>query len=76
MTFYSDGSYHFYYSAYEVEDLGTYVYTNGVLTLTDVNGKKLSASGDPLLLHYVYSQSDGLTGDYTIPAGPLRSVAP
>ena len=68
MTFNSDGTYRFWFGSYSIEDLGTYTYENGVLTLTDVNGKKSSGEGDPIKLHYTYSGSDQLTGDYTIPA--------
>ena len=45
--------------------------SGGVLTLTDKNGKTYSGEGDPIKLHYVYSGSDQLTGDYTIPASAL-----
>ena len=41
-------------------------FTNGVLTLTDVNGAQSTAEGETLHLHYAYSVSDQLTGDYTI----------
>ena len=68
MTFNSDGTYRFWFGSYSIEDLGTYTYENGVLTLTDVNGKESSGEGDPIKLHYTYSGSDQLTGDYTIPA--------
>ena len=68
MTFSPDGSYRFFFEAYGIEDLGTYTYEDGVLTLTDANGAQTTAEGDPMKLHYVYSQSDQLTGDYTIPA--------
>ena len=32
------------------------------------NGKTSVGEGDPIKLHYTYSGSDQLTGDYTIPA--------
>ena len=68
MTFNPDGTYRFWFAAYSIEDLGTWTYENGVLTLTDKNGKQSSGEGDPIRLHYAYSDSDQLTGDYTIPA--------
>ena len=71
MTFSADGTYRFWFEAYSIEDLGTYTYENGVLTLTDKNGKTSVGEGDPIKLHYAYSDSDQLTGDYTIPAEAL-----
>ena len=68
MTFNPDGTYRFWFAAYSIEDLGAWTYENGVLTLTDKNGKASSGEGDPIKLHYAYSGSDQLTGDYTIPA--------
>ncbi len=75
MTFYPDGTYRFWFEAYSIEDLGRYTYENGVLTLTDANGKQSTAEGDPLKLHYAYSMSDQLTGDYTIPADTFDFAA-
>ncbi len=68
MTFNSDGTYSFWFAAYSIEDLGTWTYADGILTLTDKNGKQSVGEGDPIKLHYAYSDSDQLTGDYTIPA--------
>ena len=75
MTFYPDGTYRFWFEAYSIEDLGSYTYEDGVLTLTDANGKQSTAEGDPLKLHYAYSMSDQLTGDYTIPADTFSAAA-
>ncbi|MBQ6526892.1 MAG: hypothetical protein IJI38_00055, partial [Clostridia bacterium] len=75
MTFNPDGSYRFFFSSYNIEDLGTYTYENGVLTLTDKNGKTSVGEGDPIKLHYTYSDSDQLTGDYTIPASTFTAPA-
>ena len=75
MTFNPDGSYRFWFSAYSIEDLGTYTFENGVLTLTDKNGKQSVGEGDPIKLHYTYSDSDQLTGDYTIPASTFTAPA-
>ena len=71
ITFFSDGTYQFEFAAYGVEDLGTYTYENGVLTLTNANGAEAAAEGDPMHLHYVTAVSDQLTGDYTIEANTL-----
>ena len=68
ITLSSDGTYRFWFSLYEIEDLGTWQIADGILTLTDVNGTEYTAEGNPYKLHYVYSQSDQLTGDYTISA--------
>ena len=72
MTFNPDGTYRFFFAAYNVEDLGSYTYENGVLTLTDAKGNAHTAEGDPLKLHYVCTLSDQLVGDYTIPAELLK----
>ena len=68
MTFNADGTYLFAFAEYNIEDRGFYTYENGVLTLTDANGKEYTAEGDPLSLHYAYSAYDMLTGNFTIPA--------
>ncbi|MBR3271428.1 MAG: hypothetical protein IKI59_05840 [Clostridia bacterium] len=69
ITFRPDGTYRFWFAAYSVEDLGTFTFENGVLTLTDVNGVQYTGEGDPIHLHYGYSGApDQLTGEYTIPA--------
>ena len=68
MVFSNDGVYHFLFESYNIDDEGTWFYKDGVLTLTDVNGKEYTAEGDPLKIAYAYSQSDQLTGDFTIPA--------
>ena len=69
ISFLSDGSYRFFFEAYQIEDLGLWQIADGVLSLTDANGKVIQAEGTPYKLHYVYSQSEQLTGDYTIPTG-------
>jgi hypothetical protein len=70
---YPDGIYRFWFTGYSTEDLGTYTYEDGILTLTDVNGKESFGEGeDPIKLHYAYSASDQLTGDYTIPASTFE----
>ncbi|MBP5168796.1 MAG: hypothetical protein ILP14_06295, partial [Oscillospiraceae bacterium] len=74
ITFNPDGTYRFWFGAYSVEDLGTYTYENGVLTLTNSNGAEATAEGDPLKLHYVTAVSDMLAGDYTIPASSFNST--
>lgn len=71
ITFNPDGTYRFWFEAYSIEDLGTWTYEGGVLTLTDKNGAQSVGEGDPIKLHYTYSESDQLTGEYTIPASTL-----
>ena len=68
LSFYADGTYRFFFEAYGIEDLGTYAFEGGVLTLTDANGAEMKAEGEPLALHYVYSQNEGLTGEFSVPA--------
>ena len=48
MTFNPDGSYRFWFAPYSIEDLGTWAYENGVLTLTDKNDKQSVGEGDPI----------------------------
>ena len=68
IVFNPDGTYSFLFESYNIEDKGTYTYENGILTLTyEGSDKQLTGEGDPIKLHYVYSGSDMLTGDYTIP---------
>jgi len=69
MTFNSDGTYRFWFASYSIEDLGTWQRADGILSLTDANGVEYAVEGAPYKLHYAYSASDQLTGDYTIPAG-------
>ncbi len=76
MVFSSDGTYCFLFESYNIQDAGTYTYTDGVLTLTDANNKQTTADGDPMHLQYAYSQSDQLTGAFTIPAADLAFEAP
>ncbi len=71
LTFYSDGTYRFFFELHSIEDKGTYTYEDGVLTVTNVNGLEMTAEGDPLKLHYVTAVSDQLTGDFTISAADL-----
>ena len=68
IVFNPDGTYSFLFESYNIEDKGTYTYESGILTLTyEGSDKQLTGEGDPIKLHYVYSGSDQLTGDYTIP---------
>ncbi len=69
LTFYTDGTYRFFFEAYSVEDKGTYTYDGTTLTLVNANGVEATATGSPLKLHYVTAVSDQLTGDYTIQLG-------
>ena len=69
ISFCSDGTYRFWFEAYSIEDLGTWQIADGILSVTDANGVETQAEGTPYKLHYTYSKSDQLTGDYTIPVG-------
>lgn len=71
-TFRADGTYRFAFESYNVEDLGTYNYEGGILTITNSNGAEVTTTGDPLKFHYVSAVSDQLTGDFTIPAADLQ----
>ena len=64
----ADGTYIFYFESFDISDCGTYAYEDGVLTVTDKNGSVTvsEADGENIKLHYVYSDSDQLTGDYTV----------
>lgn len=73
-TFHPDGTYRFYFESYDVEDLGTYTFEDGVLTITNANEAEVTAEGDPLKFHYVTSVSDQLAGDYTVDATALEAV--
>ena len=70
-TFNADGTYRFFFEDYDVEDLGTWTYENGVLTITDANGAATTAEGDPLSFVYAYSMSDQLTGSFSVSASDL-----
>ncbi|MCI8712925.1 MAG: copper resistance protein NlpE [Ruminococcus sp.] len=72
ITFRADGTYRFVFDTYNVEDLGTYSYEGGTLTLTNSKDAVATAEGDPLKLHYVTAVSEQLTGDFTIPAADLQ----
>ncbi len=69
ITFNGDGTYRFFFEAYNVEDPGTYTMENGVLTVTNANG--LAMTPENGVLHYISSMSDMLTGDFAIGADLL-----
>ena len=69
ITLRGDGTYRFWFAPYEIEDLGTWQIADGVMTLVDANGKETNVEAAPYKLHYVYSQSDQLTGDFTLSVG-------
>ncbi len=77
-TLYDDGSYRFYFESYQIEDLGTYTYdaATSTLTITDANGTETvsTTDGDNVVFQYVYSQSEELTGDFTVAAEDLAAV--
>lgn len=75
-TFYDNGNYTFYFAAYDITDEGRYTYADGVLTITDKNGAETvgTVDGDVMMFHYEYSDSDQLTGDYTITVPDLEEA--
>ena len=75
LTFFSDGTFRFWFESYSIEEFGTYTYAEGKLTAFNPNGDAFEAEGDPLKLHYVTAKSDMLTGDYTIPADTFNWAA-
>ena len=74
ITFYADGTYRFYFAAYDMEDLGTYTYDGTTLTVTNANGDAVTATGDPLKFHYVSAINEQLGGDYTVAAADLAAI--
>lgn len=74
--FFDNGTYAFRFESYDITDEGTFTYENGTLTLTDKNGKETTSTveGDNVKFHYEYSDSDMLTGDYTIPTADLDAA--
>lgn len=77
-TLTDNGTYEFVFPDYGISDIGSYVYDaeSSTLTLTDANGKETvsSVDGDNVVFHYEYSQSDQLTGDYTVAAAELEAA--
>lgn len=73
---YADGTYAFIFESYDITDKGTYTYADGVLTITDKNGvvTASTADGDNVKFSYAYSDSDQLTGAYTVAAGDLDAA--
>jgi hypothetical protein len=75
-TLNSDGTYAFYFSAYDITDTGSYSFDGETLTITDKNGVVTTSSqdGDNVVFHYAYSDSDQLTGDYTVALADLTAA--
>lgn len=73
---YADGTYAFIFESYDITDMGTYTYADGVLTITDKNGAVTTstADGDHVKFSYAYSDSDQLTGAYTVTAADLDAA--
>ena len=73
-----NGVYEFRFDSYDIIDQGTYVYdpATTTFTITDANGVETvsSVDGDNVVFHYLYSQSDQLTGDYTVAISELAKV--
>ena len=64
ISFNPDGTYLFEFPAYSVQDAGTYVWADGVLTVVNANGLEMTMEDGKL--HYISSMSDQLVGDFTI----------
>lgn len=77
-TLFDNGTYKFYFGTYDVEDAGSYAYDKDAqkLTITDANGKVTegTADGDSIKFHYEYSESNQLTGDFTVEAAELAKT--
>lgn len=75
-TFYNNGTYAFYFASYDITDIGTYTYADEVLTIIDKNGTETVGIVDEetVKFHYEYSDSDQLTGDYTITVSDLEEA--
>lgn len=73
---YADGAYAFIFESYDITDMGTFTYADGVLTITDKNGAVTTsaADGNNVKFSYAYSDSDQLTGDYTVAAADLDAA--
>lgn len=73
---YADGAYAFIFESYDITDMGTYTYADGVLTITDKNGVVTisTADGDNVKFNYAYSDSDQLTGAYTVATADLDAA--
>ncbi|MBR1683946.1 MAG: hypothetical protein IJ708_02330, partial [Clostridia bacterium] len=70
-TFQPDGTFVFDFAAYDIQEVGTWNFEDGKLTVTNPDGLEAVAEGDPLLLHYVSAASEMLSGDYEVPATAL-----
>ncbi|WP_455502727.1 hypothetical protein [Blautia sp.] len=77
-TLFDNGTYEFYFASYDIKDNGTYAYDadSQTLTITDVNGKETTSTvdGDNVKFQYAYSESDQLTGDFTVEAAALADA--
>ena len=77
-TLFDNGTYEFYFASYDVKDNGTYTYDadSQTLTITDANGKETTSTvdGANVKFHYEYSESDQLTGDFTVEAAALADA--
>lgn len=66
ITFHNDGTYKFDLSAYNMVEEGTWVYADGVLTVTKPSGNTVSSvmDGDTMKLDYVSDASEQLVGKF------------
>ena len=70
MTLRDDGSYVFTAEAQGIREEGAYSYENGVLTLTDAEGREFRAEGEQMKLRYT-SSAGSLDRSFSIPAAAL-----
>ena len=68
-----NGTYRFAAPTENVEETGSYRFEDGVLTLTDKNGRKIVGKGNPIRLNYPINEDAQLAGTYVIPADSLAA---
>ncbi|MBQ1677905.1 MAG: ABC transporter ATP-binding protein [Oscillospiraceae bacterium] len=76
LTLNENGSYRFAAPTESVEETGSYRFEDGVLTLTDKNGRQIVGQGNPIRLSYPISEEANLAGSYAIPADSLGNSGP
>lgn len=73
ITFYADGTFKFELAAYGIAEEATWVYADGVLTVTKPSGNTVASTldGEDMKLDYVSDASEQLIGQFRIPAADL-----
>lgn len=73
LTLNSDGTYKFELAAYGIAEEGTWVYADGMLTVTKPSGNTVASTmdGEDMKLDYVSDASEQLIGQFRIPAADL-----